>query len=269
MPRYAGGGHQAHYGLVDFQGEFIVARKKEVRKRPAVRVIAAFAAAAVILTVGIGVFFNINEITVTGAGGNYTEEEIISASGLKIGRSLLFTDTIAAQERIKDVCPYVSTVTVTKEYPSKVLIDLRESSVSAAVEFNGEIWLLDQDCRVLGKAETEQQCMVITGMTVKKVSVGSTVEIEDDYITKLDCLKTILAGMSGNDFSKRVTEIDIANIGHIELSIGKQYTIKIGSAEKLEYKLTRAESVISQLADEKSAVIDVSKDGETYVTPEE
>lgn len=245
-----------------------MARKKEVRKRPAVRVIAAFAAAAVILAVGIGVFFNINEITVTGVGDNYTEEEIISASGLKIGRSLLFTDTIAAQERIKDVCPYVSAVTITKEYPSKIIIDLRESSVSAAVEFKGEMWLLDQNCRVLGKAEPEQQCMVITGMTVKKVSVGSTVEIEDDYITKLDCLKTILASMSGDDFSKRVTELDITNIGHIELSIGKQYTIKIGSSEKLEYKLSRAESVISQLTDEKPAVIDVSKDGETYVTPQ-
>lgn len=245
-----------------------MAHKRHGQKRRGAAITAAFIVAAVIMVLGVSVFFNVSEIVVSGTSQYYTEEEIIRASGLKTGISLLFTDTSGAEAKIKDACPYVNSVTVVREFPSKIHIKLRESSVCAAVEFDGALWLIDQNCRVLGKAEETDNCMIVKGLKVVKASVGSTIEIEDEDISKLDYTKIVLTGLCGEEFSRQVTELDMGNLGNISLKIGKKYTVILGSGEKLEYKLSRAESVISQLAGENgSSVIDVSKDGESFVIP--
>ena len=96
--------------------------------------------------------------------------------------------------------------------------------------------------------------------------MGSTIEIEDDAISKLDYTKIVLTGLCGDEFSRQVTELNMENLGNITLNIGRKYTVILGSGEKLEYKLSRVESVIGQLAGESgSSVIDVSKDGESFV----
>ena len=243
-----------------------MAHKRQGKKRRGAAAAAACIIAAVIMVFGVGVFFNANEIVVSGTSQYYTEEEIIRASGLKTGKSLLFTDTSGAEAKIRDACPYVNTVTVTREFPSKIHIKIRESSVCAAVEFDGELWLIDQNCRVLGKAEETDQCMIVKGLEVVNASVGSTIEIEDDAISKLDYTKIVLTGLCGDEFSRQVTELNMENLGNITLNIGRKYTVILGSGEKLEYKLSRVESVIGQLAGESgSSVIDVSKDGESFV----
>lgn len=245
-----------------------MAHKRHGKKRRGAAVTAAFLIAAVIMVLGVSVFFNIREIEVSGTSQYYTEEEIIRCSGIKTGRSLLFTDTSGAEARIKDECPYVNSVTVTREFPSKIHIKLRESSVCAAIKFDGALWLIDQNCRVLGKAEETDNCMIVTGLNVVKAPVGGTIEIEDEDISKLDYTKIVLTGLCGEEFSRQVTELDMENLGNITLKIGKKYTVVLGSGEKLEYKLSRAESVLSQIADDNtSAMIDVSKDGESFVIP--
>ncbi|MCD7916978.1 MAG: FtsQ-type POTRA domain-containing protein, partial [Clostridiales bacterium] len=95
------------------------------------------------------VFFKINTIQVEG-NVHYTEEEIVSASGVNLGDNLLLTRDTTVVARLLTQLPYVSSVTLSHKLPDTLVITVAESDAQAAIyDGNGSWWLMDSSGKLL------------------------------------------------------------------------------------------------------------------------
>lgn len=231
-----------------------------------IRLFIVFLIVILVLLGGVGLLFDINEILVEGAY-EYTAEEIIEISGIKKGSNLFFFNASAAENRIIEAFPYVSFVTVSRQIPGTVRISVSEGIASAAVEFEGVLYLVDENCRVISKAEDDDTYIKIIGLEVLGVKRGSVVEVSKDDETRLRFTQTVLNRLGDDGHSAYVTWLDVSNIGNITFDYKERFTVKIGSGEKLEYKLSRLDGIVDQLESDVMGVIDISEEGKVFFDP--
>ncbi len=103
----------------------------------------------VVILGGAIVCFKINTIEVEG-NVHYTEEEIVSASGVNLGDNLLLTRDTTVVARLLTQLPYVSSVTLSHRLPDTLVITVAESDAQAAIyDGSGSWWLMDSSGKLL------------------------------------------------------------------------------------------------------------------------
>lgn len=219
-----------------------------------------------LLFAGFGMLFDINEILVDGSY-EHTAAEVIEASGIKKGSNLFFINTSAAENNITETFPYISFASVTRELPGTVRIAVSEGIARAAVEFEGVLYLMDENCRITGKVEADDTYIKVIGLVVTEVKVGSVVTVEEKDETRLAFTQAVLNRLGDDGFSDKVTWLDVTNIGRITFDYLGRFTVNVGSAEQLEYKMSRIDGIVLQLEDTDTGIIDVSAEGKAYFEP--
>ena len=104
---------------------------------------------------GMGVFFRVQEIEVTGSV-SYTDEEVIDASGIDIGDNLFFINRISASSRIFSRLPFVEEASIERILPNKLVITVDESFALAYVSWEGQSWMMTGNCKLLGSGEGDE-----------------------------------------------------------------------------------------------------------------
>ncbi|SHH92951.1 Cell division septal protein FtsQ [Sporobacter termitidis DSM 10068] len=214
----------------------------------------------VIVIFGISVFFRISDIEVKGAG-KYTVDQIISASGIKIGDNLVFIDPGAVAAAIKTNLPYLSDVQISKIVPDKIAINVTESQPLAAVSVDNTWYIIDQKARVLEKTDsaTAQGKISVTGLIPTDAPVGRQLAVGDGEQTKLLYLANVLSAIQNAGISGDVQSVDVSNIGNIQFSYGR-FTVIMGTGEDADYKMVKLHDVIATLEPDDTGKIDVSQD---------
>lgn len=92
---------------------------------------------AAALTMGATVFFRAEQITVTG-NSHYTQEEIISTAGIKVGDNLFHMNKYRMEEDLCRRLPYLEEVSIRRQMPNGVLFEVQEWGAAALVLPNGE-----------------------------------------------------------------------------------------------------------------------------------
>ncbi len=133
----------------------------------------------VVLVLGVGAyattqssFLSVGEITVKGVEKRVTEEEVLEVVGINQGDSMFGLDLAKADENVTSL-PWVSEVTVEREWPRSILITLKEREPSViAVIPNGEKFLLDRSGVVLDQVNQNDASLPI--IRVDEVGVLGT-----------------------------------------------------------------------------------------------
>lgn len=222
----------------------------------------------IIIIFGISVFFRISVIEVTGAK-KYTEEQILSVSGIQKGDNLLFVDTKASIENIGSSLPYLNEIIVDKIIPDKIVIRVTESQPIATLSYNGDWWILDQKARVLEKTDYAgaSEKIEISGIDPASVAEGRTIFVADEQQTKLQYLINVLSAIYAAEMAPEVNTLDVSNIGNISFTYANRFTVIMGSGENAEYKLSMMENVIMALNPDDKGKIDLSRDDEPHFVP--
>ena len=129
------------------------ARKK--KKRSALFAPLSFLLVLVAFVFGVGVFFRVQTIEVTGLE-TYTADEIIEASGIDVGDNLFFIDRASASSRIYSRLSQVEDANVEPVLPNKLIIRVRESSAVAYVDWMGTYWVVTGNCKMLKSATPDE-----------------------------------------------------------------------------------------------------------------
>ena len=87
------------------------------------------------------VFFRVGEIRVVGTSP-YSDEEIISATGIQTGGSLIFFEKNRAIRQLFDACPYLETVRIRRCYPDTLEILVTQSTPMAVVKSGDGAYIL-------------------------------------------------------------------------------------------------------------------------------
>ena len=206
----------------------------------------AFALISVILVVRS--FMRVSEIEVTGYS-SYSSEDIISASGIKMGDKLYSVDKAEVVKNIMRECSYVSSVNVKFRFPNTVSIDLECYTAVWYVEIEGDFYSLDADLRVLEETVNEKKYIngKITKLTLPNISsavVGSELtfglndkerEFSYDFMEKLKRMS----------FKSRLSLVDIDNRFDINIGVDGTIDVYLGDGAEMEDKLKAVEKALA------------------------
>ena len=233
------------------------------------RILFTCLAALVIFTGALCLFLRVTEIRVEGDPGAYDLQEIIETAGVKRGQSLLLINRDRAAANVQSAFPALSNASLTCSLPGLVTIRVNESQVRAVITCDGERWVFDEYCHVIGKAEQGKQYVSVSGLEVTGVRVGKEMSADRSNESALSCTKTILTQLVSRNLADKVSSLNVENLANIEFIYDGSFTVKLGTGSKLEYKLERFATVIRSVMEEgkTGGTIDVSSDGKSYYSP--
>ena len=236
------------------------------------------------LTVGLSVFFKVQHIYVSGAKV-YSESAITEVCGISKGDNLLTFSHARAAALIQANRPYVREVRFGIKLPDTVNIIIEEDEVVYAVkDETGQWWLMNSSGRVVtqGTSSTVANKTQILGVNLDNptpnehaVAMESAPAVTDTTdpsgetvaeITpvtttgaqRLDAALEILKALEANDIVGSAASVDVSRIDDIVLWYGTRYQVNLGDSTRLEYKIACMNSVIAQMSEYQSGVLDCS-----------
>lgn len=220
--------------------------------------------------VGIGSFFKISDIQVTG-NVIYSSKDILDVAEIELGDNLFLINKGAIEESILDNRNFVDTVTISRKLPDTVEINILESQLLASVELNGSFFVLNRKCQILSKTDAEGAAghVRITGIEPLSPRVGEQLKLgvaeaaKEDYLA--DVMEMLLLkGLYGN-----VSRIDASNVSSFKFNYGDNLIIDLGKNEELERKFDMLERILADLAENDRGTISLAKVGEGHFIPEQ
>lgn len=151
-------------------------------------------------------FFDVTSIQVKN-NSYYTGEQIVQLAGAKVGGNLFKTDTKAMKGKLlKD--PYIKNVSVNRSLPGTLRITVEERKEATVIPYGNKFIILDENGLVLRHSEIEPKLPLLLGMTIKEMSPGKALEVEENAV--LTDTLFMLKSMEENDMYFK--KIDISNI---------------------------------------------------------
>ena len=163
--------------------------------------------------------------------------------------------------------PYVGSVTIEKDLPSTLIINVIDTVASAAISNNkGSYILINDEGKVLN-ADSQvvtEGIPVVSGVEVESYKVGEaiTFKTEETGDILIQLLKaSTKAGIIG------MTEIDLTDVSAISMKYDNRIKILVGPAVKLETKILRAASAIdreNEINQYETGVLDLRTDPKVF-----
>ena len=201
----------------------------------------------------MSLFFRVSEIEVINAS-DYTQEEIITASGIEKGVNLFFVDRFSAASRIFADLPYMDTVSIRRQLPNKIVIQAEGSAPAAWMMLDDEYWFLDRNGRALGvttalKVETYPEVRSLETITVLP---GEDMIVEGENVLRLQYVGELLNALGGQGLIDRVSWIDVKDPSNPSIYFDGRLTVYFGGLENTPFKAALLEDVLTRLAPDDS-----------------
>lgn len=190
------------------------------------------------------VLFRVESFRIVGAS-EYTEEQIITCSGLVQGENLLRIDKEGAAARIREELIYIESATVRRKLPNTVEIEIEAAVPYANIEGDAGYYLISASGRILekGRSLPEEGLLSFTGFDPVDAERGQTLTTEQEQKSALigDFTEAIAeAGMTG------ITSVDCTDRLNITAEYEGRVQLVIGSTSELAYKLKIARQLLAE-----------------------
>ena len=236
-------------------------------------------AVAVVLALlfGMSIFFKVDTVTVTG-NEKYTAWEVMEASGIQEGDSLLTLNEAKINSLVIDKLPYVNKVRVGIKLPDTVKIEVIELDVAYAVEADdGTWWLMGADGGIVEKtnsADAELHTKIL-GVNITAPAVGEkaqaaqpvsdattpegeTIPVTVQASQQLDVAVSILQYLEASGVLGEAASVDVSDLSDIELWYAERYQVTIGDSTQLGRKISSMKAAIDKMDDYQKGNLDVS-----------
>lgn len=225
--------------------------KKRIKKRTLIKkiikrsmILFCFAAAIIGLWFGFKItldsIFFVRNITVTG-NSHYDDSEIISASGINMGKNLLFINSGNAGKAIYDKLPYVEKAEISKKMPGSIEIKITTGSPCYFLEHEDEYLVISKCDKLLEKTvEIPPEIIHVKGIEFEIEKNGS-IKYKDPKAK--ESVFKIIDAFKSNELNF-LNEIDASNLNDVKIVYDHRIKILIGSEEDLSYKLLTAKEII-------------------------
>lgn len=174
--------------------------------------------------------FNVSAITVTytnagdGSEHYYTDEEIIANSTIEEGDGLLLIFSSKVSKELQTKLPYISAVSVKKDFPSGVMIEITECAKVYCFETNTGYYLTDENGKLLEKTTeaSKSKYTTIKYKTITAEVIGEKVTLGNDTDKIFEYLSLVRkAGIN-------ITSADFRNMSDIYMNYDNRISIHIG-----------------------------------------
>ena len=247
-------------------------RKMEAEQRRARRKVEAKKRlSALLVLLGLGVLallagyftFLIRSIDVVGYTTRYSEEDLITASGLKRQRHILQQDLDQARENLeKD--PYLNT-TVKYVFPNRIRITVEERNRAGAVAWgpNKEyIAVIDREGVVLeSDASSYAGLPLVQGLIITGANPGT--RVGDPADEQVQSMLDVLSTLEELGLADKIKTVDLTETMGISLYTPEGYRIEVGDTSDLFTKLNRLRKNYTAIMDKATQYIGRGADSVT------
>ena len=214
------------------------------------------------------IFFRICHIRIIGSE-HYSIEEIRQASGVDLGDNLLLFDKIKTVIRIFSRLPYVDEISVWRDLPDTLVIEVTECTAIAYFSDGDRYWFISSKGKILEQSGNlhDAKLIRITGVELIDPEVGEMVvlgseEGQDNENNKVlvenlvDTLSAIIKGGISGD----VGMIDLKKVYNIEFTYLNRFLVKLGMPADLDYKISvLGDKILKELEPNEKGTIDLSE----------
>jgi len=233
-------------------------RRRRKRRNPIISILSALLICGALL-LGISVFFKISVIRVEGST-KYSQEQIISASGIKIGDNLFFVNKSAAISKIFKALPYIDEVKkVSRNLPNELIITVSDAQAVAFVQNGDNYWLVDKSCKLLEKVGSDGiSGIAIIGLFPIQPVAGQKLAPGESEKPKVSYVESVLAELGEYGMTPDVTYIDITNTGDLIFDYKGRFKVKLGKNENLSDKFNLLKESVGYLSPVATGTIDLT-----------
>ncbi len=228
--------------------------KSQARRRKAFkRRLQIFAILAVLLGIAAFIFFapffNISGVVVVRSDvySDYkiSDDEIIAASGIQIGKNIFATNITNAEKAIMSI-PYAKSADVRRVFPNKIKITFGEAQSAAYVKCDGGYALISMDGRILELAENPDDYAAarLEGFEVVDAKVGEQIPTDGNpvFAAALNLMELLYE----NDLLGKTASIDTSDLNNMEVMLGDRMQILLGDDDDMDYRIKFIKKVIDE-----------------------
>ena len=223
-------------------------------------IILAAAGAMLSLTV----FFKVENVRVEGIDRNYSEEEILRAGDIQLGSSLILLSTKDIEEKLTATLPLISSVSVKREFPDTVVIDVRTSDYRMALCYDEGYLIVSENLKIIDNVttvdESKRPYTCIWGINPSSTSVGATLSTGDENGTYY--LESMIDSLKSHDILAMASDINVSDKLNLSLVYDERIYVMIGTASNLDYKISMLKEIaVEKLTDDETGYLDLSVAG--------
>ena len=221
------------------------------------------------LTVGATVFFQAEEIQVNG-NVRYTQEEIVSITGIQLGDNLYKMNKGQICRELCRSLPYIEEANIRRKLPSTIIINVNELRAVAQIAVpptyvateeeleamnleEGETpprsatepWLISQTGKLLEPAGADSTAMVVTGITPLDASAGTALKVPQSEELKMAGLLQLLSALEEREATGAVSKVEM-HPSWMELRYLDRFNVRMPLAGDLLKKLDVLEAVVDR-----------------------
>ncbi|MSS78223.1 FtsQ-type POTRA domain-containing protein [Anaerococcus sp. AGMB00486] len=183
-------------------------------------------------------YFKISQIYIEG-NKILSDEEILSKLNNPIGNNIFFYDANKSIENLKKE-EIIKDVDIQKEYPDKILINVKEEFAFMTATFNNKEYIISNESKVLDKTSNKNGLVVLKGIE-KKPKLGEKFTDNKQVLGFIEKIQEY-------KYSLNLEEIDLENNQDIGIIINDIH-INFGDLNNYDYKLKLLDSVLKDISD--------------------
>lgn len=240
-------------------------RRAKRRTAPLAAILVSLLLCFALLGGAAALLLRVETVTIEG-NVRYTDAEILEASGVSVGDSMLLIGRDKLLRKITAVCPHVEQIELTKTYPSALTIRVTETGAVYFTRVRDRICTLDAALRVIECVDAADGLTELRLPEIKSAIEGSALvfaDAEDD--TRV---RTVLDALGGADDVLVFDCIDLCDRYNITAYAAGRAEVLFGDAADLAVKFRIAKQVYADaLAENSSGTrIDVSEPSRVSVS---
>jgi cell division protein FtsQ len=246
--------------------------------------IATVAAVVLALTLGMSIFFKVENVTVSGSE-KYSPWDVRVASGIQDGENLLTLNKAKIVAKIRSQLPYADEIRVGIKLPDTVNIEIVELDVVYAIqEQDSGWWLMNAQGKLL-EPVTDAQANGYTrilGVKLASPQVGaqavaaeqtpaeeggapeeSTEPTLSPVVTvlgseQLNLVLSVLQTLENNGITGTVNYLDVTSITQVSLRYDERFNVFLGDSNLLDRKIRSMKEAVASMNQYQAGELDVS-----------
>ena len=227
---------------------------------------------AAAIVAGCVVFFRVDQVLVEGQS-QYTQEEIVAASGVQRGDNLFLINKMQLVDRVLSQLPYVDELVIRRRLPDTLVLTVTECVPVAVIEAEGAYWLMDAKGKLLeqGDVSLAGNQALILGLTPLAPKVGMGLAAQEEQ--KLSSLQALLSALNREQMMGSVKDfIDLTADNEIRFSYGANLTVVFPMlTEEFDKYVYRLKLTLWEMDDRGTArtgTLDLTYENEAHLFPE-
>ncbi len=215
-------------------------------------------------------FFKVDKITVSGVT-QYSSEEIIEASGVKVGDNLFLLNKYEIYDAIIAKLPYVSSVSINRKLPDGLVIEVMDSNQGGVIQCDGAYWVVSAQGKLLGKRAEAGKGAVISGITIEEPAVGEKMHPAEGSERRVEQLLELFEALEEKGMLQGVSRLDFTEDSVISMDYADAYAVKFPYGADFTYKLSQLSVVMEKLSEQgdiRTGTIDLMHEGRVNFIPD-